>query len=153
MPFAGLKSKADATTPAHAGVRGKQFHAVKMTDDYEVDEITSAADEPLGILIDNPQLAGDGATVSDAADPQMKARAGGACTAGHFLKHDATGRLVNAASPAAVNIDTEAAATAHVTTTVEWVMAIAMQNAVEDDLFMVKPITPQPRFILAGADA
>ena len=135
MPFSGLKAKADTTTTTEAEVKGQQFHAVKMTSDWTVGEISAAADVPLGLMTDNPQLAGDGVTVATDGDPVMKARAGGTIVAGSYLVHnggDSTaghrGRLITAPTGAGTY----------------YPVGIAMEAAVDNDLFMVRPLTPRP---------
>ena len=140
MAFSGLQAKAVSTTNFAATVKDKQFHAVKMSDDWEVDAITAVTDRPLGILTDNPQKGGDGATVATAEDSIMKAKSGGVCTAGNFLKVTADGSLVNLADPVTGAIGASTA----FAVSLEWAVAIALEDAVDDDIFMVKPITPQP---------
>ena len=79
---------------ADADLSAKQFRAVKMkgtTEVFEVAAITADTDKPIGILLNDPTVAGEAADV--AYSGVVKAVLGGTVSSGDSLAPDAVGEL------------------------------------------------------------
>lgn len=83
---------------AGVDLTGKQFYAVRLAGDNQIDAITAAGQTPIGVLEIPPYAPGGAATVCVLG--ATKAVAGGAFSAGAYLAVDDQGRVIAAAAGA-----------------------------------------------------
>ena len=113
---------------ADSDISAKQFEAVKMSGSasLEVGPITGTTDRPIGILIDNPNAAGQPAGVAIPGEV-TKARFGGTVNEGDSLSVDADGELV---------------AVVEGTDTTRYIIAQALEAGVDQDVKLVLVQSP-----------
>lgn len=111
---------------AAADISAKYLECVKMSNDFTVAAITADTDVPLGILTNKPDAAGKAATVVGPGNV-VKARCGGAVSAGNFVGPDGDGELV------ARTIGTDIT---------KYIIGIALEDAVDQQVIQVQLIGP-----------
>lgn len=114
---------------ANADISAKQFEAVKLTgttSDFRVSAIAATTDKPIGILMNEPNAAGEGATVAGPGSV-TKARYGGAVNVGDSLSVDADGELV---------------AVVEGTDTTRYIIAIALEDGADQEVHYVLVVSP-----------
>jgi len=116
---------------AGADLSASQYRAVKISADDTVVRAAAAGEACIGIVTNNPQ---SGQVASVAIGGRVKAKAGGAISAGAFVCAAADGRVIAATAAPASEVSVLAAADALVGS---FVLGTAMTDAAEDDLVAI----------------
>jgi len=120
-----------------ADLSAKQYHAVYLSNDYEISAITNAnaanyAQAPIGILQDDPDADGKAAEIISIG--VSRCEAGGTISAGDWLTTNDDGELIAGAIEAAAG------------TADRVIIGRALEDAVDGQIFnaLINCITPLP---------